>query len=137
AALSSEKISKAQIVLTFRQEYASTDMYDALGRIRVWWENEGKKGEVALLDMQPDNLPRQLDLDRRRVSHWFQSISAMKKEKILDDAFIRLVVSEEQVQKWISDVEPLECVKNPGYDKQVFNTLSSVYSNITRPSIRA
>ncbi len=133
SARSSQEMTQGQIALTFRHDYSRDDMYEAFGIIDDWWRDNESASEDVLVELQGSRLPKELDLARRRISHWFENINVMKKERILNGRFVRAVVSEEQVRYWITKVEPLECAKNSGYNQQVFSDLRSVYPKIERP----
>ena len=68
---------------------------------------------------------KQLNSDRRKYSHYFYGINSLLDEVF--SSFIKKVVSVAEIKLLLEVVEPIDEVKNPDYNKKMFDKFRKMY----------
>jgi hypothetical protein len=129
SATETRKTALAQIVIQITSTYSSSDMGESVKNLHNW-KKKHPEDFAQLFNKglaEPNNITKQLDEDRRRVSHHFHQIEAMLDCGVIDEDFVRKLVKPDQVNTLLDIVEPLEKVKNPDYDHSTFDSFRRIY----------
>jgi len=133
SACQSRKALWGQMVNNIMEVYSSPDMLDGIHRLQLFrGEHTGDyPGDFAKIRKQEPH-GQQLDKDRRRLAHWFHRIRMLVESGVLNECFVKKVVSSDQVSLLLVLDEPLEKAINPNYDKTTFDLFRRLYPEATK-----
>ena len=129
SAKETRKTVLAQILMQITDAYSSPEMLSGMLNLRKWQQQHGsdfakKFGEIRRSDYSKIE---QIDKDRRRFSHHFHKIKLLLDSGVVNESFVKKVVSPDQVDFLLELIEPLEEALNPNYDHSTFDTFRKVY----------
>ena len=112
----------AQIMSNLLDEYRSDEMSDAMTGLQQFEESHGCQLHHRFLELRREDREsyKLLNAMRRRMSHYFDKIYRLQRAEYIDDAFVRTVVGQGQVEFYLKVIEPLEKAVKPAYDKFAF-----------------
>ena len=121
--------SQAQLVATLLDSWASKDMLDACIKLTEWRKDHGEcfAEDFKRLRCGEYDSIRLIDDARRLISHHFQKVYILGKERLLEKRLVLNVVDEWQANLYCTIVEPLEAAVRPDYDKSSFVYFSAIY----------
>lgn len=128
-----KKTVLAQIVMQITSAYGSEEMGESIKRLHAFKRKygEGFADIFSVLLNKPEKEMRtyakQLDSDRRRVSHYFHQINSLLGCGVVNENFVKKLVKPDQVDTLLDVVEALEKAKNPDYDHSTFDTFRRIY----------
>jgi len=114
------------LILRFRDQYASNEMFAALRKLREWYDLHGgsKLAETWREKFeQRDQLALEVDSARRRVSSFFGVIIDLQDVGLLSDRLKRVLTDFDGFDLLYNVAEPLERELNPKYDQRRFDEL--------------
>jgi len=125
AAKTAADVAAANLILKFRDQYASNEMFVDLRNLRAWHGRNGDRFAQTWRQNLEQNDPEALIVDRsrRRVSHFFSSIADLHDTGLVPEQIKKLLTDFDGLDVFYSVVEPLERELNPGYDRARFETL--------------
>ncbi len=119
----------AQIMSSLLDEYQSDAMSKAMTGLRQFERSHRPVFQDHFLDLlqrSPDSY-RPLDAKRRRVAHYFDKIYRLQRAEYVDDAFVRTVVGQGQVEFYLKVIEPLEKAIDLDYDESAFEYFAKLH----------
>jgi hypothetical protein len=121
--------SQAQLVSTLLDSWASKDMLDACIELTAWKKDHGESfaEDFKRLRCGEYDSVRLIDHARRLISHHFQKVYTLGKERLLEKRLVLNVVDEWQANLYCTIVEPLEAAVRPDYDKSSFVYFAAMY----------
>jgi hypothetical protein len=126
AATTAANVAATNLILKFRDQYASHEMLIDLHNLGAWydkydsstfakiWQEERQQGDKEALIV---------NASRRRVSHFFSSIADLYNANLVPEHLKKLLIDFDGFDVFYSVVEPLERELNPGYNRTPFDTL--------------
>ena len=119
----------AQIVMQLKGEYSSSEMGDGIKRLRDFKDKWGTDFNKAFTRMKKEKKEQydELNEDRRRYSHYFHKIRSLLETDVVDKKFVKKVIHDDQVERLLDIVEPLEKEINSDYDPSTFQKFSELY----------
>ena len=119
----------AQIMSSLLDEYRSAEMSDAMTWLRKVVQSYDLEVQDNLLDLRQKRprVYKDLNANRRLVSHFFGKIYLLQKAGYVDDAFVRTVVGQDAAEFYLEVIEPLEKAENPDYDKSAFEYFAKLH----------
>jgi hypothetical protein len=133
SAKATRKTVLAQIVIQITSVYGSEEMGESIKRLHAFKHKykEGSDDIFSELLNRPEKEMRtyakQLDGDRRRVSHYFHQIKSLLDCRVVDENFVKKLIKSDQVDTLLDVVEPLEKAKKTDYDHSTFDTFRRIY----------
>jgi len=129
SAKETQKTVLAQILMQITDAYSSPEMLPGMLRLRNWQQQHGsdfakKFGEMRRSDYSEIE---QIDKDRRRYSHHFHKIRLLLDAGVVNESFVKKVVSHDQVDFLLEVIEPLEEALNPNYNHSTFDAFRRMY----------
>jgi len=129
AARATRDATRAELVVNLLDQYASTEMHEALAELKPWQE----KSKQAIIEdfsrLETEDFARYADLDHagRTVSHYYYKVATLFEEQYLQREDAEVVASKDQVRDYLRVIEPLEKAKNPDYSTHTFRTLARLW----------
>lgn len=119
----------AQIMSSLLDEYRSDEMSDAMTFLRHIAQGYDLEVQDKLLDLSQKRpgVYKKLNPNRRLVSHFFGKIYLLQQAGYIDDAFVRTVVGQGEVEFYLEVIEPLENALNHDYDASAFEYFAKLY----------
>lgn len=119
----------AQIMSSLLGEYSSAEMSDAMTRLQQFEETHGCQLHHRFLELRGEDREsyERLNAMRRRMAHYFDKIYRLQRAEYIDDAFVRTVVGQGQVEFYLKVIEPLEKAIDPAYDKSAFEYFAKLH----------
>lgn len=129
SAARTKKSVLSQIVLQLTEAYSSDDMLKSIGNIKNWKITYGDGFATRYKDGLKGNGDGALKLnrDRMRCTHYFDRVWKLKATKALQDNQVKKIVLVDQVDFYLTHIEPLEEALNPNYDKSAFDGFRELY----------
>jgi len=125
------KTGLAEIIIQITDTYSSPEMLSGMIDLRSWKDRHQTDFAKKFAEMRNDRDEyakiEQLDKDRRRYSHHFHQIRIMLDSGVVNESFVKQLVSPEQVDFLLEVVQPLEEAINPNYDHSTFDTFRRIY----------
>ena len=128
--------TRASVIASLLSAYADPDMGRSLWRLRQWQDERGQSFASDFRAAREARLPKvlDLDLDRRRIAHWFQAVHALATQKFIPMALTKVVVTPGQASFYLEVIEPMERAISVQYDDRSFEFFSTLQS-LPRPAI--
>lgn len=120
---------QANNLAALHDAYASSDMLDAMSKLRSWQNTYGEHFALEFQRRREVDYGSVAEIDhaRRRVSHHFQKIHALLDAGLLDSSVLPHVASRGQVEFVRGVIEPLEAAISSKYDRSSFDALGALY----------
>lgn len=130
SAKETQKTALAQILMQIMDAYSSPEMLSGILNLRNWQQQHGSDFSKKFGEMRRSNYSKieQIDKDRRRYSHHFHKINRLLDSGIVNESFVKKVISPGQVDFLLEVIEPLEEALNPNYDHSTFDTFRRIYN---------
>lgn len=128
SAKETRKTSLAQIVMQITDAYSSPEMLE--GMVNLRWQQQNvadfakKFGETKNTDYSKVAL---IDKARRMYAHYFHKIKLLLDTGLINERFVKKVVTSGQVDFLLEMIEPLEEAMNSNYDRSMFDTFRKLY----------
>lgn len=105
-----KKSSQANLWSQLLSEYSSNSMLIALREISNWKEDnpEDFAQKYADLRKKRDKIGYQLDIHRRRISHYFDKLRIFCEENTIDQSLVRRVFRRTTFEFIINVIDPME-----------------------------
>jgi len=126
AAKTAADVAATNLILKFRDQYASDKMLIDLHNLGAWHDNHRSSNFAETWRKkreQGDKEALTVDASRRRVSHFFSSIVDLYDTGLIPERIKKLLIDFDGLDVLYSVVEPLERELNPGYNRTTFETL--------------
>ena len=129
AAVATERATQAQLLTSLLDAYSSPEMLSAMMQLRSWFTKHGKRAADEFRRLRQDDYAsiKEVDLARRRVSHFFQKVYSLHISGYLDEPTVRIAATKGQVEFFREIVEPLEAAIGANYDRSSFEGLGDMY----------
>jgi hypothetical protein len=126
AAAATERASQVHMLSELLDAYASPEMLTAMMVLRSWFSEHGPRSADEFRMLRQDNYPviEHIDLARRRVSHFFHKVCALRTAGYMDETAVRMVATKGQVAFFREVIEPLEAAIATNYDRSCFEYLA-------------
>jgi len=123
------KATEGQFLKALFDDYAREDILDGMLNLHRWKAEHGNEfSEEFRKRRQKDyESVRVQDEARRRLSHHFQKIYALKNVGVIRDRVVMALATKVQVRFYREVIEPLEEALNPSYDTDSFEYLGGLY----------
>jgi hypothetical protein len=110
AVRNTRQIAEAQIVLKFREEYATDQMLTDLRLLHDWKKNHGDQFASIWLKQFQGGQPEAIAVDRarRHVGHYFFSIYDLKQSRFLSKKTAKFLLNVSGLNLFYQIVEPLD-----------------------------
>ena len=97
--------------------------------LRSWFSKQGQRSADEFRRLRQDDYPsiKDIDIARRRVSHFFQKVHALHTAGHLDEPTVRIAATKGQVEFFREIIEPLEAAIGVNYDRSSFEGLGALY----------
>jgi len=130
SARETRKTSLAQIVMQIMAIYSSTEMFDAMKNLR--WHQEHTPDFAKKFGNETFNSVTigTIDHNRRFIAHYFYRLRLLLETNLVDERFIRQVVTSDQVEFLLEIVEPLDKARNPDYDTSMYVAFRRMFPRV-------
>ena len=108
------RAAQAQLVLFFRNQYASQEMLTAMKIVTRW------NGE-------PIDTDDTFDRARRTVAHHFLNIALLTRGHLLSRKSARVAALRDEVAFYVKRVQPMDAAAHNDYDDWAYQLLASLY----------
>jgi hypothetical protein len=129
AATTAADVAATNLILKFRDQYASNEMRIDLHNLGAWYDKYGSSTFAKTWQeerQQGDKEALIVNASRRRVSHFFSSIVDLHNAGLVPERLKKLLTDFDGLDVFHSVVEPLERELNPDYNKTPFDTLRNL-----------
>jgi hypothetical protein len=126
AAATAVNVAATNLILKFRDQYASNEMQIDLHNLGAWYDKYDSSTFAKIWHeerQQGDKEALVVNASRRRVSHFFSTIADLHNANLVPEQLKKLLIDFDGLDVFYSVVEPLERELNPGYNKTPFDTL--------------
>jgi hypothetical protein len=125
AATTAADTAATTLILRFRDQYATREMFFDLRNLRAWHDEHGSKSAETWKEKlkQNDKKAQIVDDARRRVTNFFSNIIDLHDTGLVPKRIERLLTDFAGFDLLYSVVEPLERALSPDYDKARFDKL--------------
>ena len=129
AAVATERAMQLQLLNSLLDAYSAPEMLNAMMQLRSWFTKHGKRAADEFRRLRQDDYAaiKEIDLARRRVSHFFQKIHSLHVAGLLDEPTVRMAATKGQVEFFREIIEPLEAAIGLNYDSSSFESLGALY----------
>lgn len=109
--------------------YSSPEMLSGMLNLRNWQQQHREDFANKFCEMRRSDYSKieQMDKDRRRFFHHFRKIKLLLDSGVVNENFVKKVVSPGQVDFLLEIIEPLEKALDPNYDYSTFDTFRRIY----------
>jgi hypothetical protein len=116
------------LILKFRDQYASNEMFVDLLNLRAWYDKHGSQFEQTWKEKleQGDKEALIVNASRRRVSSFFSNIAYLHNARLVPKQTEKLLTDFAGIDLFYGVVEPLEAALGPNYDKTPFQSLRNL-----------
>ena len=126
ASQTAANLAATNLILKFRDQYASNEMFVDLRNLRAWYDRHGssrfaKTWQQQLQQNDPD--AEIVDRSRRRVTSFFSDIIDLHDAGLVPKRIEKLLTHFAGFDLLYTVVEPLENALNPNYDRALFDRL--------------
>ncbi len=129
AAAATERATQVQTLSALLDAYASPEMLAAMMTLMSWFSENRERSADEFRRLRQDDYSaiKDVDLARRRVSHFFQKVYTLHAAGFLDEASVRIAATRGQVEFFRQRIEPLEAAISANYDRSSFDCLGALY----------
>jgi len=129
SAKEAQKTVLAQILMQITDAYSSPEMLSGMLNLRKWQQQHESDFVKKFGEMRRNDYSKieQIDKDRRRYSHHFHKIRLLLDSGIVNQSFVKKIISPGQVDFLLEVIEPLEEAISPNYDHSTFDNFRRIY----------
>lgn len=124
-----QKAIFAEIATNVLDAYSSPKMLSSKRELRQWQKEHGEEFAKKFAELRPERTDKinRIDRCRRRVSHHYYKIWRLYDGNIIDEEFVKVLMTPGQLDFLIEVNEPMERAINPDYNKEMFDTLCEIF----------
>ena len=132
SAKETKKTSLGQILMQIMDAYSSDEMLEGIRSLSLYkerWERDGKDFAKIFAEqrIRHYHMVEETDKHRRKYSYHFHKISRLLDFGIVDENFVKNLLTYEDVEPLFQIIEPMLKAMNPNYDRRTFETFRNLY----------
>lgn len=126
--VASTNLAEGQLVNDFLKQYSDKSMLEALRVLDTWQKEQGIDFDEKWIQLlrQGDSKALEVDVARRKVSHYFQNALSLYEKGYASARFMEIICGHSGIDIFYKIVEPLERAQDREYDKKPFAKLRQI-----------